>query len=338
MGALVRSTRIAVAAALVAGGLAVSSPVAAQEPVAAEPSAAAAQPAEAGQPLEQIHGNVGLPTEEPGVHEASVPDVVFHHVTDGREIAFENPITGAEAVVHLPHWVVNVGGTQIDLSPTRHLIYMWLAAAILIIALSLAARKRSIVPRGFYSVVETLVKFVREELAHKNIGHHADHYVPYLCTAFFFIFVMNLLGLLPYSATATGNVAVTAGLALLTFVVTLYAGMKEQGVAGFWLHIVPSGVPLWLYPIMIPVELLGLLTKPFALCIRLFANMVAGHIVLFFLLALIFLLPAVGALMAPVSVAFATGIFLLELFVALLQAYIFTMLSALFIGMASHPH
>lgn len=288
-----------------------------------------------------VDSNVGLPTETPSVgeHTVSVPDVVFHHVTDGREIAFENPITGATATWHLPQWVVNVGGTQIDLSPTRHLIFMWIAAALLILVVSLAARKRSIVPTGFYSVIETLVRFVREELAIKNIGkEHADHYVGYLCTAFFFIFTMNLLGLVPYSATATGNLAVTAGLAMLTFAMTLYAGMREQGVVGFWAHIVPSGVPLWLYPIMIPVELLGLFTKPFALAVRLFANMAAGHIVLFFLLALIFLLPAVGALVAPVSVAFAAGIYLLELFVALLQAYIFTMLSALFIGMSSHPH
>ncbi|WP_373046766.1 F0F1 ATP synthase subunit A [Vulgatibacter sp.] len=327
MGALVRTTTIALAAMALILGI---SPVAlAQE----------GAPAEA-RPLAQIDSNVGLPTETPEVGAtSSVPDVVFHHVTDGREIAFENPINGATATFHLPTWVVNVGGTAIDLSPTRHLIFMWLAAAILVLVLSLAARKRSIVPRGFYSVVETLVRFVREELAVKNIGeHHADHYVGYLCTAFFFIFTMNLLGLVPYSATATGNLAVTAGLALLTFAVTLYAGMREQGVAGFWLHIVPSGVPVWLYPIMIPVELLGLLTKPFALAVRLFANMAAGHIVLFFLLALIFLLPAVGAFIAPVSVAFAAGIYLLELFVALLQAYIFTMLSALFIGMASHPH
>ncbi len=317
MGALVRTT---IAAAAMAITLAAAPAVSAQTPV---------------------DSNVGLPTETPSVgeHTVSVPDVVFHHVTDGREIAFENPITGATATWHLPQWVVNVGGTQIDLSPTRHLIFMWIAAALLILVVSLAARKRSIVPTGFYSVIETLVRFVREELAIKNIGkEHADHYVGYLCTAFFFIFTMNLLGLVPYSATATGNLAVTAGLAMLTFAMTLYAGMREQGVVGFWAHIVPSGVPLWLYPIMIPVELLGLFTKPFALAVRLFANMAAGHIVLFFLLALIFLLPAVGALVAPVSVAFAAGIYLLELFVALLQAYIFTMLSALFIGMSSHPH
>ncbi|AKU92922.1 F0F1 ATP synthase subunit A [Vulgatibacter incomptus] len=272
-------------------------------------------------------------------HEANVPEVVFAHVADGNDITFENPITGAAATFVLPEWKVQIGGTELDLSPTRHTVFLWLAAVLVVGGVSIAARRRSLVPRGFYSVVEVFVKFIREELAQKNIGKaHADHYVPFLATIFFLIFTANLLGLIPYFATATANVNVTVGFAICTFVVTMYAGMKEQGIAGFWLGIVPKGVPLWLYPIMVPVEILGLFTKPFALTVRLFANMVAGHIVLFFLLALIFLLQGAGAFVAPVSVAFATGIFFLELFVALLQAYIFTMLSALFIGMASHPH
>jgi len=271
--------------------------------------------------------------------EVSVPDAVIHHVTDAWTLELENPITGAMASWELPKWRFQVGGTMIDLSPTRHLIFMWIAAALLIVGLTLVARRRAMVPSGLYSLVESLVKFVRDELAVKNIGReHADHYVPYLLTAFFFILTMNLLGLVPFSATATGNLAVTAGLALLTFALTLYAGMRSQGVVGFWAHIVPSGVPWWLYPVMIPVELLGLLTKPFALAIRLFANMVAGHLVLFFLLALIFLLPQLPVVVTPISLAFATGIFLLEIFVAFLQAYIFTMLSALFIGMSAHAH
>ncbi len=268
-----------------------------------------------------------------------VPEAIFAHVADGKTVDFENPITGATATFHLPEWKVQVGGATIDLSPTRHTVYLWLSMVIVIVGVSLAARKRSLVPRGFYSVVEVFVKFVREELAWKNIGREkADFYVPFLATLFFLILTANLLGLIPYGVTATANINVTVGLALATMCVTLFAGMKAQGVAGFWLHIVPTGVPLWLYPLMIPVELLGILTKPFALTVRLFANMVAGHIVLFFLLGLIFLLSSVGPYIAPVSVAFATGIYFLELFVALLQAYIFVMLSALFIGMASHPH
>jgi F-type H+-transporting ATPase subunit a len=175
------------------------------------------------------------------------------------------------------------------------------------------------------------VLFVRDELAIKNIGkEEGPRYTPYLLTAFFFILFMNLLGLFPWMATATGNIAVTCGLALCTFVLTQVAGIRAAGFGGYLAHLT-GGVAPWLWPIMIPVEILGLFTKPFALTIRLFANMLAGHIVIFFLLGLIFMLghPAV----ALVSVPFALGIYLLELFVAFVQAYVFTMLSALFIGM-----
>ncbi|HYZ89891.1 MAG TPA: F0F1 ATP synthase subunit A, partial [Myxococcales bacterium] len=181
------------------------------------------------------------------------------------------------------------------------------------------------------------------EIAVKNIGHHADLYTPYLCSAFFFILFMNLAGLLPIPAigkfpgiaTATGNLGVTMVLALFTFVITQIAGMRAQGIVGYWAHMVPAGVPKWLFPIMIPVEVLGLFTKPFALTVRLFANMVAGHIVIFFLIALTVL---IAPIVAPVSVAFALGIYMLEIFVGLVQAYVFTMLSAVFIGMTQAAH
>jgi len=188
------------------------------------------------------------------------------------------------------------------------------------------------------------VLFVRDEISVKNIGHHADQYTSYLCSAFFFILFMNLCGLLPVPAihgkfpgisTATGNLGVTVVLALFTFVLTQIAGMRAQGAGGYWIHLVPGGVPKALFPLMFLIEFFGLFTKPFALTVRLFANMVAGHIVIFFLLALTLLLPIV---FSPVWVAFALGIFLLEMFVALVQAYIFTMLSAVFIGMTQHAH
>jgi F-type H+-transporting ATPase subunit a len=154
---------------------------------------------------------------------------------------------------------------------------------------------------------------------------------------------MNLTGLLPIPAwkgfpgisTATGNVSVTVVLALFTFVITQIAGMRAQGAVAYWTHLVPGGVPKPLWPLMFVIEFFGLFTKPFALTVRLFANMVAGHIVIFFLIALTVL---ISPLIAPVSVAFALGIYLLELFVALVQAYVFTMLSAVFIGMTQHAH
>jgi F-type H+-transporting ATPase subunit a len=254
-------------------------------------------------------------------HDETVAGHVFHHVSDE---------------VYKPICVDLGQGKVFDLSISKHVIWMWVAAGLLILAFGYATARRSIVPKGFYSLLESFVLFVRDEIAVKNIGeHHAHHYVGYLCTAFFFILFMNLVGLLPWGASATGNLSVTVVLALCTFVVTQVAGMRGQGVVGYWMHLVPAGVPKWLYPIMVPVEILGLFTKPFALTVRLFANMVAGHIVILFLLALTVIL---SVYVAPVSVLFALGIFMLELFVALVQAYVFTMLSALFIGMASHAH
>lgn len=270
----------------------------------------------------------------------TVPEAVIDHVVDGNDISFQNPFTGSTYTLELPRIEVPIGSYTLDLSITRHLLIMWVAAAFLVLAVSLAVRRRSLVPRGFYSIVEVVVQFVRDELAVKNFGkEEGDRWVPFLATAFFFIFALNLFGLVPYSATATGNLAVTAGFALITFVLTQYAGMRAQGVVGYWTGIVPQGVPIWLYPIMVPVELLGLLTKPFALAVRLFANMTAGGFVIYFLIGLIFMLgEGIAPVVAPVSVAFATAMFLLKIFVALLQAYIFTMLSALFIGMAAQPH
>jgi F-type H+-transporting ATPase subunit a len=275
------------------------------------------------------HGEHGAAKEgEPiSEEEHDVAGHIFHHVQDQ---------------VVIP-WSVPVGNHLFDLSITKHVINMWIAAGVLLIVLALATRKRALIPKGAYSLVESFVLFIRDEIAIKNIGHDGDRYVGYLCTAFFFIFFMNVLGLLPIPAfggfpgisTATGNLSVTVVLALFTFVFTQIAGMRAQGALGYWTHMVPAGVPVWLYPIMLPVEILGLFTKPFALTVRLFANMVAGHIVIFFLIALTVV---ISVYVAPISVAFALGTFLLELFVALVQAYVFTMLSALFIGMTQHAH
>jgi len=260
-------------------------------------------------------------------HKGGIAEHIFEHVLD-------------ETVVPLGFWM---GNRYIRLDITKHVINMWLAAGVLLIVVGLAARKRALVPKGGYNLLETLVMFVRDEISVKNIGPHADQYTPYLCSAFFFILFMNLLGLLPIPAwrgfpgisTATGNVSVTVVLALFTFAITQIAGMRAQGVFGYWAHLVPSGVPKALWPLMFVIEFFGLFTKPFALTVRLFANMVAGHIVIFFLIALTLF---ISVYVAPLSVAFALGIFMLEIFVALVQAYVFTMLSALFIGMTQHAH
>ncbi len=225
-----------------------------------------------------------------------------------------------------------VAGITFDMTPSRHVVMMWLAAALLVLVLLAATRRKALVPRGLYNFFELLVQFVRDEIAVKNIGaRDAARYTPFLCTAFFFILFMNLLGLVPWMATATANLAVTMALSLFTFFLTQAAGIRTQGLRGYLAHLT-GGVPksLWpLWAIMVPVEFLGLFTKPFALTVRLFANMVAGHFVILALLGLIF---AVSVGVAPASVAMAIFMFMLELFVAFVQAYIFTMLSSLFIG------
>lgn len=274
--------------------------------------------------------------------EASVDPAAYimHHVQDGYD--WELPTTESIAG-HVDlrdifgQWIVNVGGYQLDLTPTRLTVVMWIAAILITAGLLLAVRNRGPVPKGRWAnLVETLFLFVRDEVAAKNIGHGSEKYVPYLASVFFFILTMNLLSLLPFSATATGSVYVTGVLAAFTFVMTQIAGMRAQGVVGYWTHLVPSGVPWWLYPLLLPIEIIGLFTKPFALMMRLFANMVAGHIIIFFLLGLIFFMKTVAV--APIAVPFAFGIYLLELLVCFIQAYVFTILSAVFIGLASHAH
>ncbi|MBK8576584.1 MAG: F0F1 ATP synthase subunit A [Elusimicrobia bacterium] len=214
---------------------------------------------------------------------------------------------------------------------------MWLSAGAAVLILVLAGQMAQRGKRNrFVYFIESLTVFVRDEIVIPNIGEEGRPYLPYFLTIFFFILFMNLIGMVPGSATATGNISVTASLALCTLFVINVAGMRAHGVAGYVKSLVPHGMPVWLLPLMYPIELLGMLTKSFALSIRLFANMIAGHIVIFAFLALIFLFGKLWV--APMSVAAALGINLLELFVAFLQAYIFTLLSAIFVGSAIHSH
>ncbi len=293
-------------------------------------------------------------------------DVLMHHVTDGYRIEYPGSCSEGEepGSPRELRWnceldldrvfgttrdaatgkavsgplVFDVRGRTLDMTPSKHLVMMWLASIVLLVMVFSSIRRRNVVPRGLYNFFEMLVQFVRNEIAVKNIGERdADRFVPYLVTAFFFILFVNLFGLIPYAATATGNLAVTVALALFTFFITQYAAIKAMGL-GAWLKHLTGGVALWLWPIMIIVEVLGLFTKPFALTVRLFANMLAGHIVILSLLGLIYALNSQWVAFG--SVPMALGIFLLELFVGFVQAYIFTMLSSLFIGqgLAHHGH
>ena len=265
-----------------------------------------------------------------GAHEES--DNLFthllRHVQDAHEI--ETPFGRFD----LPH--LQLFG--VDMSLTKHVVFLWVAAVVLIIALAVAARKnkRQTVPTGFGNLVEIFVVFVRDEIAIPNMGEGGIKYLPYLLTTFFFILLMNLLGLVPYGASATGNVSVTAGLAIIAYIMIQASAIRAQGLGHYFAHFT-GGVHWILWPIMVPIEILGTFTKAFALCVRLFANMTAGHIVIVSLLGLIFvfgkLSPALGYTVSVPSVLFTLGIDLLELFVAFLQAYIFTMLTSLFMGL-----
>jgi len=306
-------------------------------------------------------GTANVEHNEHGKHQ-STPDVIIEHVSDDYEYEFELPVPDKEPIeVHLgtifaglqfekepgisckkpidpslrafSGLMAFVQNGCYDFRPTKSVLMMWIAA-VLLLAFAFAYGRRTpgkLVPHGLgQNIIEVLFLYVRDELAVKNIGKHdAPRYTPYLASLFFFILFMNWLGLIPGMATATGNLAVTAALAICTFVLTEVASFRAAGVKGYFAHMV-QGVPLALWPIMIPVELLGHFTKPIALTIRLFANMLAGHIVLFFMLGLMFMLSMyVGFAAVPMAIA----VYMLEIFVGILQAYIFAMLSSLYIGM-----
>lgn len=252
---------------------------------------------------------------------------IIHHILDANYLDFE-PF----GKIPLPQ--IHLFGY--DISITKHVVFMWLTLILLIVIFGSVAKsyKKSRVPKGFSNLMELLVVFVRDDIARPTIGKGFEKFLPYLLTVFFFILTGNFLGLIPYSTTFPSNISVTATLATISFIVIQAGGIMKNGPMGYFKGLIPHGVPMWLLPIMFVVEILGLFTKPFALAIRLFANMTAGHIVILALLGLIFILKT--AFVAPVSIAFALFIYLLEILVALIQAYIFTMLSSLFIGMAVH--
>ena len=220
-----------------------------------------------------------------------------------------------------------------DLSITKNVAAM-LVSVLILLALALAAarhyqRKPQTPPRGLWALLELLILFIRDDIAIPNIGKEAyKRFMNYLLSVFFFIWINNLLGLLPGAANVTGNISITLVLALFTFVITNLNGNKH-----YWHHVFNTpGVPRWLAPIMVPVELLGLFTKPFALMIRLFANITAGHIILLSIIGLVFMLK--HAWVGAITVPFGAFMFLLKLLVAFLQAYIFTLLSAIYFGAA----
>lgn len=281
------------------------------------------------------------------IQKPDIGGMILHHTADSHTV--ELPFGLGEW--HLPTgW--HIGG--LDVSPTKHVVFMALAALLVFITMWWGARsidrrhRLGKAPGGFGGAVEALVMFVRNDVAIANIGHGGEKFAPYIVTLFFFILYCNLLGLLPWGSAATGNLAVTAALALTAFLVIEISGMKALGPKGYLKTIVmvPPGMKglgaLAMAAIMTPVELIGKIVKPFALTLRLFANMTAGHFVILALLGLIFVF---GAAAAPIrygvagaAVAFTLFMYTLELLVAFLQAYIFSLLTSVFIGLMQHEH
>lgn len=232
--------------------------------------------------------------------------------------------------------VAVVNETPLDFSITKNVTQMFISVIVLFllftsIAKSYKTQGVTSAPKGKQSFFEPLIMFVRDDIAKGNIGSKSEKFVPYLLTVFFLILINNVFGLIPIGANLTGNIAFTLVLAVCTLIITNINGNKN-----YWSHIFLPHAPKAIWPILIPIEIVGILTKPFALMIRLFANIAAGHIIVISLIGLIFIFKSWA--ISPVSVAFALFIDVLECLVAFLQAYIFTMLTALFIGSAVADH
>lgn len=241
---------------------------------------------------------------------------------------------GGQDILYVENGEVTDKG-PLDFSITKNVFTLFLVAIIMLVMFIGCARaykrRPGQAPKGFQAWLEPVILFIKDDVVVPNLGKHADKYLPYLLTVFFFIWISNMMGLIPFfpgGANLTGNIAVTFVLAVFTLIITNVSGNKE-----YWRDIFAMpGLPWPLIPIMAVVEVIGIFTKPFALMIRLFANITAGHIIVLSLTSLIFIFGTLA--IAPVSVFFVMFMDVLELFVAALQAYIFTMLSALFIGLA----
>jgi F-type H+-transporting ATPase subunit a len=285
-----------------------------------------------------------------GEHHASKREVdVMEHLANSHVIEipwFNERYTKEIQLPRIPP--VRLGPVELDFSPTKHSVFVVLAA--LLVGIVFVSSARSIAraqaqgrpPKGLAGAMEAMTLYLRQEFILPNVGHHGEGYVPYLLTVFFFILACNLLGLLPWGATPTGNIAVTGALALLAFVVIEISGMRSLGFRGYLKTIfyLPPGLPTFMKPIMLavmtPIELIGKLAKPFALAVRLFANMTAGHALVLALIGLTFTFQSY--VVGVSASAMATAVMLLELFVAFLQAFVFMLLTAVFIGLMRAEH
>nr|WP_299386047.1 F0F1 ATP synthase subunit A [Allomuricauda sp.] len=273
----------------------------------------------------------------------------FHHDDSGEVIVEKDG--GKFVKVHEKIYQLNEGSTSVefddkhhpvnaskplDISITRNVFMMWVSVLVLLFVFISAARvykkSENKIPIGIAGFVEPLIVFVRDDIAKPMIGEHKyKRYMPYLLTIFFFIWINNIFGLIPIlnGANLSGNIAFTCTLAVFTFIITTFSGNKNYWKHIFWM----PGVPVPMKIFLMPIELIGIFTKPISLMIRLFANITAGHIIILALMSLIFIFETVWV--SPISVAFSLFITIIEIVVTAIQAYIFTILSALYFGMAT---
>lgn len=325
--------RSLLAVAMLSGALALPSPSSGQEP-AQHPAVTQTGPHDPGRPIEKRLGPA---------------DIIMPHITDSKTIEYPcyRGLGEWACEYTFPTWNVTIAGHTFDMGLTKHIFFMLLAGLIVAILLIWAARshvrhsERAGRPKGFAAGLEAVILYLRDEIYRPVLGPHGgERYVPFVLTLFFFILFCNLFGLIPYGSTPTGNVAVTATLAIVTFIVVESAGIKTLG-AGYlgtifyWPHDMPLIMKLLMTPIMTPVEIVGKFTKPFALTIRLFANMIAGHVIILALIGLIFMF---GLKIAIAPLLMALFIMFLEILVAFIQAFIFSLLAAVFIGQIRMAH
>ena len=262
-------------------------------------------------------------------HDESLGAIILHHVTND-----------------LNHTFLNLSLFGLDISITKHVVMLWIAAAVTVgLAVWGTRRYRKDInsqPKGLSHIFELLMNFIREDIVNPNIGSdYGKMWTPLITTYFIFILICNLLGMVPFfdfipggSSTVTGNFQSTVGLASITFFAIIIAGTIKHGFLGYWKSMIPGGVPAPVLLILIPIEILGMFVRPFALTMRLGANMTAGHIGMVAIFALPILLKA--APIGIISILLNTGIYFLEMIVSFVQAYVFTLLSSVFIGMAIH--
>ena len=269
----------------------------------------------------------------------NLSEFILHHIVDGHEW---HPVPGLPAI-------------EVPSPLSLHVLMLLIGAVFTFLLARTAAKRKGLLPGSPVGhVVEVLLLYIRDEVARPNIGKKdGDKWVPFLATFFFFIMVLNLMGLVPLFAGATADISVTAALALLSFVVFNAAGIIKNGAFHYVKGIVPSGVPWWVLPILAPIEFISILIRAFSLTIRLFANMVAGHIMILVIAGLITVLsPMISnalhgtlgaaangvslAIIAPLPLAFLLFILVIKVLVCVLQAFVFTFLSSLYIGGALH--